>query len=310
MLSTPLQFDIARPDEHRAAMELVLRGVAPSARSGLIDAVATQPPERLGALDALIVARTSAGVVGATWAQPSPGQSAALWPPETTDDAPKGVVEGLLAEALRRTEVARVVMVQVLFEKEDDPRIEPLMQVGFERIAELLYMGRSLRSEDASSATPGPFRFETYEETQFDRLKRALQATYVKSLDCPGMEGRRDQEDMLAGYRSTGKYNPSDWFFVLSPESPQNEKGPHDDGVLLLAEHPVSQQYELVYMGVAPHARGQRMGRAIVAEAIRVSAKRGAGQLMVAVDAANAPARKLYEAAGFSPWTRRFVFVR
>ncbi len=314
MQNPPFQIGVATPAEQRPAIELVLQGVAPSARSGLIDAVAAQPPERLGALDALIVARTSAGIVGATWAQPSPGQAAALWPPETTDDAPDGIVtsivDGLLTEALHRAETARVVLVQALFEVDDDPRIRSLLKVGFQRMAELLYMGRGLKAEEALPSVPDAFQFEPYQESEFNRLKRALQATYVDSLDCPGMEGRRDQEDMLAGYRSTGQYKPSDWFFVRHAKAPHSAKGSQDDGVLLLTEHPASQQYELVYMGVAPHARGQRLGQAIVAEAIRVSACRGADQLVVAVDSTNGPARRLYEAAGFITWTRRFVYVR
>lgn len=304
MPTEAIEVGVAQPHERRAALELVLRPVAPDARAGVVDAVAAQPRERLGPLDALIVARTAGRVVAATWAQPSPGRAAGLWPPVAIGGVAPNVSRKLLLRALDVVDAADVAMTQALFEKTDDTRIPLLESVGFERIAELLYLGRSLRGADACRASRDSVRFVSYAGDD-ERLMRVIEATYQGTLDCPAMEGRRDPRDVLHGYRTTGRHDPADWLLV------QGSNAADDDlGVLLMTEHPASMQYELVYMGLVPEARGRGLGRAVVDEAIKVASQRGAEQLMVAVDAANAPARRVYDAAGFAAWASKQVYVR
>ena len=125
MAAPALQIGVALPHERRAALELVLRSVAPEGRQALVDAVAGQPRERLGPIDALIVARDGDRVVAATWAQPSPGRAAGLWPPETSDDRAAVAIDALIAAALRAIDAAGVAMTQVLFESEPTTHASP-----------------------------------------------------------------------------------------------------------------------------------------------------------------------------------------
>jgi RimJ/RimL family protein N-acetyltransferase len=81
------------------------------------------------------------------------------------------------------------------------------------------------------------------------------------------------------------------------------------DGVTLVGvvgmqrERPRKRAHKMVLWGmyVIPEARGKRVGHALVAEALRQAfAWPGVRQVILGVNAANAPALALYEAAGFT----------
>jgi ribosomal protein S18 acetylase RimI-like enzyme len=80
--------------------------------------------------------------------------------------------------------------------------------------------------------------------------------------------------------------------------------------VLILAGHAAAGNWELVYMGVTPEARGRGLGANIVHFALNVAARGGAQRVVLAVDAANQPAVEMYRRAGFLEWERRTVFAR
>jgi len=60
-----------------------------------------------------------------------------------------------------------------------------------------------------------------------------------------------------------------------------------------------------VYLGVVPEARGRGIGAALLARTIRDTAEMGLPQVGLAVDTANAPAVRMYVAAGFREVRRR-----
>ncbi|MGL4512769.1 MAG: GNAT family N-acetyltransferase [Lacipirellulaceae bacterium] len=292
---------IATPEERREALGLALDPVPVEARGTLVEA-AGRVTGPLDVFAALAVYRVAGRVVAAAWGQPQPGSGAGLWPPAgagctvAAADALMRVVNGAL-------DTASIGMTQALFEVDDDPRIAVVERHGYRQLAELLYLGRSVpqhrrdrRPDDRGIA------FEPYAESDYARLKRVVEATYVGSLDCPGIEGVRSLDDVLAGYRATGRFNPESWRFAVVEG--------RDAGVVLVTPHDESDQAELVYMGLAPWARGRGLGAVLIDQALLRGALEGADFLMAAVDAANTPARRLYEAAGFAPWSRRFVYIR
>lgn len=305
MASSSTTIRVAREPERRQALELVLRPLAPEARGPLLDSLGAAEPQLLGPLDAMLIAERGGGILAAAWAQPAPGRAAALWAPEWTGERPadaEPVETELVAAAARACDAGEVGMAQALFEQASDPRFAALEANGFFRIAELEYLGRAAPQQLEPAATGDGLTFEPYDLSQHARLKRVLKQTYLDSLDCPGLEGIRDLEDVLAGYRATGKHDPGHWLFAV-------EEGT-DLGVLLMADHPDSAQAELVYMGVTPSARGRGLGAKLVDEAMRAATRMGADHLMVAVDRQNEPARRLYLRAGLAAWAKRFVYVR
>jgi GNAT superfamily N-acetyltransferase len=305
-MSTPSpQIRVAAEHERRLALELVLRPLPPESRGPLLDAVANAGAHPLGALDALLVVVEGEQVVAATWAQPSPGKSAALWPPEWERKRPKDaqVTEAaLVAKAAQACDAAGVAMTQTLFEVSDDVRIASVLKAGYYKVATLQYLGRSIRGADRKANADDLLTYEPHSPREHGRLKRLLTATYIDSLDCPGLETYRDLDDVLAGYRATGIYDPRHWLLA----SCEGE----DVGVVLVAEHPGTDQAELIYMGLAPGARGRGLGMRLVQQAIAEAAAIGVDQLMVAVDDGNTPAKRVYERAGFAAWAKRYVYVR
>ena len=108
--------------------------------------------------------------------------------------------------------------------------------------------------------------------------------------------------DVLFGYRAHGQHLPDQWYFVC-------DEG-RDVGALLLANHPTSGNWELVYMGATPSARGAGLGKQIVEFALDAAFRADVEQLVLAVDVDNDPAIRIYRAAGFQEWNRCSVYAR
>jgi hypothetical protein len=133
-------------------------------------------------------------------------------------------------------------------------------------------------------------------------MARLVERTYQGSLDCPALDGVRRIADVLEGYRAIGIFDPTRWIIARHREQ--------DIGCLLLADHPRDHQWELVYMGVVPEARGHGWGVAIARHAQWLARQAGRKRLVLAVDAANLPAIAVYAAAGFVTWDHRSVYLR
>ncbi|MGD0899924.1 MAG: GNAT family N-acetyltransferase [Thermoguttaceae bacterium] len=142
--------------------------------------------------------------------------------------------------------------------------------------------------------------FEPWSAAEHGRLSSIVEATYAETLDCPALDGIRNVEDVLAGYRLTGVFDPRRWLIV-------RRKG-MDVGCLILADFPVQDTWELVYMGVVREARGRGWGRQIARRAQWMAGLSGRLRLVLAVDARNTPALKMYAAAGFQEWDQRSVY--
>jgi ribosomal protein S18 acetylase RimI-like enzyme len=108
--------------------------------------------------------------------------------------------------------------------------------------------------------------------------------------------------ETLEGYAASGNSGRHLWS-ILQAEG-------DDVGCLLLADYPQFKQWELVYIGVVPEARGNGWGKAAVQEALWRAKEAGRERLVLAVDEANRPALAMYARAGFEAWNRRAVFLR
>ncbi|MEQ8498199.1 MAG: GNAT family N-acetyltransferase [Sneathiellaceae bacterium] len=72
----------------------------------------------------------------------------------------------------------------------------------------------------------------------------------------------------------------------------------------------VAGEAEILTLAVPRERRRQGLGRRLLAAALRLSAARGATRMVLEVSEANAAARALYDAAGFSPVGRRRGYYR
>src|SRR5262249_6047685 len=83
---------------------------------------------------------------------------------------------------------------------------------------------------------------------------------------------------------------------------------PESAAVLLLAELPDRDAWEVVYLGLTPRARNRGLGRTVLRHALEL-ARAHVPRLEPAVDLRNAPAVRLYQSAGFTIRDRRAVHL-
>ncbi len=259
-----------------------------------------------------LAARRGEQMRAAVWLQIQPGGVGSLWPPAIVDGEPEATANVLVELATAKAEQAGVGLIQSLLETDAGREAHWLKQAKFHHAADLLYLVS--RCEAFPTSAPNcnllfePLADIDQNRGQFSRLAQIVERTYEGTLDCPAVQGVRSMTDVLAGYRAVGEFDPSRWFIVREQNDGQNALA--DVGCLLLTNHPAQKHWELVYMGVAPEARGRGLGVELVRRAQWLAGNSHAERLVLAVDAANRPAISAYSAAGFETWDRRSVFLR
>ncbi|MEX2171167.1 MAG: GNAT family N-acetyltransferase [Pirellulales bacterium] len=299
-MSAPTEILVCPPPLRAEAIKLVLRDLTPEQQVATVASTARLPEKSLDGLDALFVAICQRQITAAVWAQPQPGRTATLWPPQFAGESDTDVASELIEAATRRTGESDAAMLQAVIEPTDTFTPNLLLSAGFAHVAKLLYL-EWLPKHFERSMRPVP-QFEPYHSGLRESLKQVIGQTYIGSLDCPKLDHLRSLDDVLEGYQATGDFDPTMWMLVRAEG--------HDVGALLLAWFAQTQQAELIYMGIVPAARGQGMGAALLSQAQALAIERRAEKLLLAVDAANIPARKLYQRAGFREWSQRNVYMR
>lgn len=291
------------PAPRRAeVLRLVFARAPDDRRDEQIAALLKRGKEEPDLLAGLVEARDHGRLVGATWIQPEPGRTAIAWPPRMADDAASDeLAAALLDAALGAVASQPIRLLQALVATDTDADARRLVAAGFEHLADLLYLVSTSGSFPVSRP-PCALTYEAYSAENHQRLARVVLATYAGSRDCPRLDGVRQIDDVLEGYRATGAFDPSRW--LLARHAGQ------DVGCLLLADHAADDQWELVYMGILPEYRGHGWGIEIVRYGQWLTRCAGRQRLVLAVDADNQPAIDVYAAAGFQGWDRRSAFVR
>lgn len=256
----------------------------------------------------LLQARREGRLVGAIGVWLTGGRAALLWPPQLVDSEGKETGEVLAEHAERWLGSKNVHLVQATLPLDHGPDAEWLREHRFSGRVDLLYMGCS--SDHFPSEMPrSDCRLVPYRAVDRQRLGRLIERTYQDTLDCPELNGMRDVDDVLDGYERTGEFDPSRWSFLQIREG-QGDAEAEDVGCLLLAAHPRHRNWELVYLGLVPSARGYGWGLAATRQAQWQAARAGCHHMVLAVDAENRPAIATYAAAGFQAWDRRCVFLK
>lgn len=207
----------------------------------------------------------------------------------------------------------RVRVAQALPDPRETHVLEALSRAGFKRVGDLRYLRRPLRSRagiDSSRTLPPGIMVRTVRElgsAADSLLPRALDRSYVDTLDCPELCGVRETADILASHRSTGVFCPDLWWVVFEGEEPE--------GCMLLSPSPEQRSVELVYLGLSPRLRGRGLGATLLGMGLSAAAERAAGfgridDVTCAVDQRNAPAIRTYDRAGFRAFASRVALVR
>ncbi len=209
------------------------------------------------------------------------------------------LVESILGDAHK----AGVQMIQALVDTEHNAVYRALLEGGFEEIAELIYLTRQIRAPLAGRLVPEKYTLWTYSPATHARFSRCIERSYINSQDCPGLNGKREMEDIIAGHKAAGEFDPDLWTLA-------SDASGEDVGVMLLNRLQNREGYELVYIGLVPEARGSGLADALLRTAFNQLHGEGGSTIVAACDANNAPARKLYYRHGFGYLYTRHALVK
>jgi ribosomal protein S18 acetylase RimI-like enzyme len=212
-------------------------------------------------------------------------------------------IAGQLVDAVcARFAAHGVQLAQVLLDPADGASRRLYEGRAFARVAELIYLQAAPRRKAPAPALPPGLRWVGYSADTHALFGRAILGTYERSLDCPGLNGLRDIEDVLAGHKASGEFDPRLWGALCEGDRPL--------GVLLLARAAPGETMELVYLGLSPAARGRGLGDVMMRQALAATAADGAARLSLAVDSENAPALKLYYRHGMQRVGAKLAMMR
>ena len=234
---------------------------------------------------------------------PSPGKTALLFAPNLREHpAAAGATAVCVKGALEDATATGVVLVQAMLEPADTAGREAFGSAGLWLLATLQYMERRPPIMVPTVTLPTGVRLEPYSAGTHELFKRTIQESYRETLDCPALSGLREMEDVIAGHKAVGPFDPQLWSLVMEYERPL--------GVLLLADVVARNALELAYLGLVPEARGRGLGRALMNRVLAIASRRGFAVASLAVDAANEPAAKLYRRCGYTRVAERVALIK
>jgi len=263
-------------------------------------------------------------LVAAAWIEPLAGRSAILWPPRETGTSDVSVLQAVLGECRRSMASGGISWAQSLLRSPTPMEHALLVEIGFSRLNDLFYLFRlvapdvtteehNVRGNNECRQAPerlcfgnehcdeAGLQFVEFALSDRPRLASIVEDSYHETLDFPQLNGLRAVDEVLESYESIGASGSSLWRIVRC----RNE----DVGCLFLADHPEDGNLELVYMGVRPRFRGMGWGKSLVVHACRTAVQHARQRVVLAVDAGNEPALRIYRSLGFSILERRAVYV-
>jgi ribosomal protein S18 acetylase RimI-like enzyme len=238
----------------------------------------------------------------------SPGRTMLLFTPSEPVPADgAAAVTRLLDEVCTRFAARDIQLAQILLDPGDHLMRRIFEGRGFLRMAELIYLHAAVRRPLPPPALAPEFSILPYSPHTHDLFAAGIIASYQNSLDCPGLNGVRNIEDVIAGHKSSGDFDPQHWVVLCERDADAREL---PRGVLLLSRLPRGDTVELVYLGLAPQVRGRGLAEWMMRRAFNSAAAMGVGRLSLAVDSNNAPALKLYYRFGMARIGSKLAMMR
>ena len=253
-------------------------------------------------MDLSLLWSTGHPVQAAALIVPHPGRTGLLLNTAPRDQAHVPTVASTIRAALEGIAGTGIGLVQALTSPNEALRASALREAGLRDLATLEYLERPIPGRPTEAATlPHGMNVGTWDPRDREGMTQLLRRTYEGTLDCPGLSELRRDEDILDGHLGAGTFDPALWFVL-------RERG-RAIGALLLSPSPPTDSVEVIYLGLAPEARGRGAGAALMAHGIRAVANRPERTLALAVDVRNVPAMRLYRRFGFSPVRRREAWI-
>lgn len=236
-------------------------------------------------------------------AVPSPGRTAMFFASHPINDVDIECIADLIAHTAQAVGKQHIHLAQALLDPLESLERKAFAAGGFTDLARLSYMERPVSRSDRSITIDWPENVQPvqYDDTLETGMLQVLEASYEQTLDCPSLRGLRETADILKGHRSTGEFDPSLWTMLFIDDQPA--------GALLLNPSPTQKSIELVYIGLAKHARGRGLGRRLLRHGFALVATRRERTINLAVDERNKPAVSMYTTERFRRVLRRIAMI-
>jgi ribosomal protein S18 acetylase RimI-like enzyme len=233
----------------------------------------------------------------------SPGRTMLLFTPNRLPQAtPVDAVRNLTERVCEHWRQREMHLAQFLLDPAEREIQNLYLNCGFQTLAELIYLSRIVRGNGLPVALPRGFELTTYSRATHPAFADAIQQSYEGSLDCPALNGKRNIDDVIAGHKAAGAFEPSLWYML-------SENG-QARGVLILSPSNYTDAIELVYLGLVPAARKRGLGDVLMRLALESVTLQQRGELSLAVDSKNHPAMQLYFRHGLKRVGSRVAMVR
>ncbi|MCG3138954.1 MAG: Mycothiol acetyltransferase [Phycisphaerae bacterium] len=306
MRSDQVIVDWAAEDEHDQALHLLLLGHTNCQTDSQLLVEKFSRQLQLQGLHPgwCLVVRTARQLAGVLLALPTPGSTVSVLLNSTWTD--QNIAEAMqqgLHLILQRANHQQLTLIQALVTADDRPGELLLQQAGFTYLAELQYMACDVPATISLPPCPqDDCRIINYDEAHRAIMAEALQQTYIDSQDCPGLTELRSIDEVIQTHQATGIFDPALWWVVCHDTQPV--------AVLLLTQVPEQPQLEVVYIGVTPAYRRRGWCNWLMHHALAITYQRQGRQLLLAVDARNLAARRIYERLGFQLTDTRHAWTR
>jgi mycothiol synthase len=293
----------AHPSEIEEATGILLAGTPGQASAEQIKQFLLVALQRGMNLNDLWIAQRAGRIQWSVLPVVSPGRTMLLLsPPFLPRDAPLAALGSVVGEACEFHRKRGVHLAQLLIDPAATTLRQAYVQTGFTELAELIYLQREVKKFPPVAPLPPSLRLENYSPQNHALFVQTIARSYEQSLDCPGLSGLRDMEDVMLGHKGAGEFDPALWFLLSENDEPR--------GVLLMAIATHADALELVYLGLAPEARGRGFGEMLMKLALLSVVRQSRAQITLAVDSRNAPAMKLYFRHGMKRMGSRAAMIR
>lgn len=297
----------AAPAEYEPALALLFNRLAAAEQKASMGDVLRALGRGRISVHGLLTSHADGILVGSILYMLQQDRTAFVWPPSSLGENARAVDDALLSETIRRIELADAWIGQCLIHLNWRQERETLERNGFKHLTNLRFL--VCRLDHVPKTLPliagranAPLETIAYQPGVNDaRFARVIEQTYVKTRDCPELEGSRTGEQALASHRMSGEFDPARWKLF-------RWQG-RDAGVLLMNDHPEQSSWEVVYLGVVHDCRGNSLGERMLAQGLLAARAAGRSAVLLAVDCRNEYAAKVYDDLGFVETDRRAVHL-
>jgi len=242
------------------------------------------------------VAKINGRIAGYCLCLVNPGATGHVFLPETFEGLDSRhsyseIATNVLKLLVSQIEHWDLALLQTMVHREQSPSADIFHQAGFSTLCHLNLL-QTMVANQQSVAENAQVGWVGYDSTRTDQFIRLILQTYQDSRDCPVLTGLRTGREILQGHQGSGIFEPQAWQILRYQD--------RDAGVILLNNTEESpHRLELIYMGLAPWARGKSLGDLLLNQAFLIAKKLGKKVIRLSVDRENAPAIKLYQKFGF-----------